>query len=122
MNKTTDRTFGLVMAAFCIILSFAAFRYIYPVLALILILVALFKPILLSPLNILWYRLGLVLHHVMNPIILGILYFFVITPFGIILRLFSYDALKLKDNKKQTTYWIERNPPGPKPESLSEQF
>lgn len=84
--------------------------------------VALIWPRLLSPLNRLWTRLGLLLHMVVSPIVLGIMFYAVITPMGVIMRLLGKDLLRLSFNPQLPTYWMERTPPGPKPETLSDQF
>ena len=78
-------------------------------------------PGILLPLNKAWYRLGLLMGKVVSPIVLGILFFIVITPVAIVTRLFGRDVLLLR-KRDVNSYWIERNPPGPQPESFKEQF
>ena len=58
---------------------------------------------------------------VVSPIVLGILFFIVISPVAIVTRLFGRDVLLLR-KRNVNSYWIERNPPGPQPESFKEQF
>ena len=74
------------------------------------------------PLKRLWLKLGNVLHLVVSPIILGILYVFSIVTVGLITRLFGKDLLSLKRDAAATSYWIRREPPGPSPHSLKNQF
>ena len=61
----------------------------------------------LTPLNRLWFKFGLLLGKFISPIIMGIIFFIVVTPIGIIMRLFKKDLLNLKFNKKET-YWIDK--------------
>ncbi|MGB8328889.1 MAG: SxtJ family membrane protein [Polyangiales bacterium] len=79
-------------------------------------------PQVLAPLNRLWLKLGLLLHKIVNPIVLGIMFYLVVTPTGLIMRLLGKDLLRLKRDPVVQSYWIERTPPGPKPESLGDQF
>jgi hypothetical protein len=76
----------------------------------------------LSPLNRLWLRFGLLLHKIVSPLVLGIMFFLVITPIGLLMRAVGKDLLRLKFDKRSSSYWIERLPPGPPPESLKDQF
>ena len=85
-------------------------------------LVALVLPNLLGRLNKVWTRFGLILHKVTTPIVLGIMFFVVVTPMGILMRMLGKDLLKLRRNPAARTYWVDRCPPGPKPESLPNQF
>lgn len=69
-----------------------------------------------------WTALGTLLHAVINPLVLGVLFYFVFTPFGWVLRRMGKDFLRLRPDPSQSTYWIPRHPPGPTPESMSRQF
>jgi len=90
--------------------------------AAIFLLVALVAPSILGPLNRLWLKFGLLLHKILSPVVLGIMFFLVITPIGMFLRARGKDPLRLKPNRQSKTYWIERVPPGPTPESIKDQF
>jgi Saxitoxin biosynthesis operon protein SxtJ len=79
-------------------------------------------PQVLAPLNRLWFKLGLLLHKIVNPIVLGLMFYVAVTPTGLIMRLLGKDLLRLKRDPAAASYWIERTPPGPKPESLGDQF
>jgi predicted membrane metal-binding protein len=83
--------------------------------------VALLFPVALTPLNKMWFALGLLLGKVVSPVVLGVLFFVVITPVAIGTRLFGRDALLLK-KRAVSSYWIDRDPAGPKPESFKDQF
>ena len=62
------------------------------------------------------------LHRLVSPIVLAIIYFLVITPYGLVMRLAHRDPLKLKLEKHMASYWVRREPPGPAPDSMSNQF
>lgn len=77
---------------------------------------------LLKPLNLLWFKFGLLLYKVVNPVVMGLLYFTTIVPTGLIMRACGKDPLSRSFDPQANTYWIERDPPGPKPESMKDQF
>jgi len=91
-------------------------------LALTFAVVALIAPRLLGPLNRLWMRLGLLLHRIMSPIVLGIMFFAVIMPMGLVMRALRKDPLRLHFEPRADSYWVRRQPPGPQPKDLPEQF
>lgn len=84
-------------------------------------ILTLFTPKLLAPLNRLWFELGMLLGKIISPIVLGLIFFVLITPVALVTRLFGRDALLLKKRNTQS-YWIERDPVGPAPESFKNQF
>lgn len=84
--------------------------------------VTLVRPALLTAPNRLWMKFGLLLGKIVSPVVIGILFYGVITPFGIAMRLAGKDPLRLKRDPGASTYWIRRDPPGPPPDSLSNQF
>lgn len=69
-----------------------------------------------------WIKLGLVLFKVVNPVVLGVIYVTTVVPIGVVMRLLGHDPLKLKRDPKAESYWVEREPPGPAPETMSNQF
>jgi hypothetical protein len=80
-------------------------------------------PTALGSLNRWWTRLGMLLHSIFSPIALGVLFYGVVTPTGIIMRLTSHhDPLRLKFDSEVESYWIERVPPGSSPSSMINQF
>jgi Saxitoxin biosynthesis operon protein SxtJ len=81
-----------------------------------------FAPELLRPLNQLWLRFGLALHTIISPVVLLALFFVAVTPVAVVARLLGNDFLRLRFNREATTYWIDRRPPGPRPESMRNQF
>ena len=128
VKASSNRTFGLVFTAFFAVVAVAPLmrgqraRGWAALAAGLFFLVALAAPKLLSPLNRAWTALGVMLHKIANPVILGILFYLVFTPFGWLLRLVGKDFLRLKREPEMESYWILRQPPGPEPESMSHQF
>jgi len=126
--RGSERVFGLVMAAFLLltaitpILRGGELRLWALGLGAAFFLCALAAPRLLSPLNRVWHRLGMALHAVVNPIIMGLIFYGTVVPMGIMLRLLGKDPLRLKWEPDAKSYWIRREPPGPEPGSMSKQF
>jgi len=83
---------------------------------------AMFAPNLLKPLNLLWFKFGLLLHRVINPAVMALLYYVSVVPTALIMRALGNDMLGLKLDRNATTYWIPRQPPGPAPETMKDQF
>jgi predicted membrane metal-binding protein len=124
----TDRGFGLVFAGvFAIVSAISLWRsgttwqWSLPVAAAFLT-VALVYPRILAPLNRLWLKFGLLLYKVMNPLILGLLFFVTIMPIGLVMRALGKDFLRLRRDPAAKSYWIDRTPPGPPPQSMKNQF
>jgi hypothetical protein len=124
---SSDRTFGLVMAGFLALLAFIngwhhGHAWPWELAAAVLFLVAAWlKPAALHPLNLLWMKLGLLLHKIVNPIVMGLLFYGTIWPTGIVMRMRGRDLLRLKRDEVADTYWIARTP-GPQPETMRDQF
>jgi len=132
MNKPillpSDRSFGLTFVVFFALLSAAlwwrgASWTIWPAcLSLLTLLVTLTRPALLRPLNMQWMRLAELLHRFVSPVVLGLIYFGLFTPVAWGMRLRGRDALSRKFDTGARTYWVDREPPGPDPKSLPNQF
>lgn len=111
---SSNRSFGIVFFVFFIIISS------YPLLnnrdinlwflliSLIFLLLGLTNSKILTPLNKAWFKLGILLGRVVSPLIMGIIFFFVVTPSGLIMKIFRKDLLQLRYSKKKS-YWIEKN-------------
>ena len=125
-KPSTDRGFGLIFAAvFAVVagwplLGGEAPRLWALALSGVFIALALAAPRQLGPLNRLWTRFGLLLSRVMNPLVLGLLFFAVVTPMGLVMRALGKDPLRRRFERGAASYWIERRPPGPAP--MSRQF
>jgi hypothetical protein len=125
---SSDRTFGLVFTAFFAIVAVLPMLRGEPprlwafAAAGAFLLLALAVPRALAPLNRLWLRFGDLLHRIVSPIALAILFYGVVTPTGLLMRLFGKDPLRLRFDREAKSYWIAREPPGPPPESLKDQF
>lgn len=125
---SSNRAFGLVFfTVFTIIglypmLASGAIRLWSLSIAGIFLLLALVVPRVLAPANRLWMRFGELLHRIVSPLALGIVFYVAVLPTGIILRLFGKDPLRLHFDLTAESYWIERDPPGPVADSLNNQF
>jgi hypothetical protein len=124
----SDRKFGTVFGSVLGVLGlWPLFHHRSPhwwliVLAGLLLAAALLFPRSLSLLNRAWFRLGLVLNRIVSPFVMGGLFFGAVVPVAWYLRKSGKDLLSLKFDRDAATYWIERNPPGPAPGSLTKQF
>ena len=125
----SEKAFGLVFAAVFLIIALWSWvasdgdiRTWAVVVAVVFALLALIKPRLLAPLNKLWFRFGLVLHRVVNPLVMGLLFFVTITPIGLLMRALGKTPLALGFDKQADSYWINRPPPAPAPDSMKRQF
>jgi hypothetical protein len=128
VEGSSDRSFGLVFAAaFLVVAAWPLWRggdlrWWAVAVAAGLALVAWVSPRLLALPNRLWLRFGLLLGKVVSPIALGILFYGVFVPMGTLMRWFGKDPLRLQRDKAATSYWIPREPPGPPPTSMTNQF
>jgi len=124
----SDRSFGLVMAgAFALLTALNGWHAgrIWPwtaALAAAFLVAALLRPALLNPLNHLWLKFGLLLHKIVNPVIMALLFYGTVLPTGLIARAMGKDLLRLKREPDAASYWIVRTPPGPAPDTMKDQF
>jgi hypothetical protein len=124
----SDKGFGQVFAGFFAIMAalswwrgHIAWHYTLPI-AVVFLVIAYTYPRLLGPLNKAWLKLGLLMFKVVNPIVMGLLFFVTITPIGVVMRMTGKDFLRLRLDKNAKSYWIDRAPPGPPPQSMKNQF
>lgn len=131
IQKTgSDRSFGFVFAVVFLVIglwpligdwsNFATIRIWSVGIAGALLVVAFAMPRLLAPANGLWIKFGFLLGRIMNPLIMGVLFFIVLTPVAVAMRLSGKDILNLKQNDGEKTYWVTRN--DEEPPSMSNQF
>ena len=109
----SNKSFGIV---FAVVFSFIALwpllkgneiRLWSLIISIIFLTLGLLNSKILTPLNKLWFKLGILLGNFIAPIIMGIIFFFVVTPTGIIMKLLRKDLIKLKKNNDES-YWIEK--------------
>lgn len=125
----SERKFGLLFfIVFSVIAAVNYYRHhnltivmAWLVGAVLFLVLALAAPSVLRPLNKAWFQLGLFMGKIVNPIVMAVLFFILITPVAFISRLAGRDILKLKKSK-QASYWVDRNPLGPDAESFKNQF
>ena len=124
IKVSSNKSFGIVFSIFFLLIS------IYPVLnndpiyywslflSFVFLVLGLMNSKILSPLNLLWFKFGILLGKIVSPIVMGIIFFLVVTPISIILKIFGKDVLNLKFNNNKT-YWIVKD--GPK-SNMKKQF
>jgi hypothetical protein len=128
LQRSSDRAFGLIFTVFWSIVAVAplrkggSIRTWAVILAAAFLVCVLVLPALLGPLNRLWQRFARLLQTLTNTIVMTIMYFAVVVPFGLTMRLMNRDVLRLNWDRASASYWIPRNPPGPPPESMKDQF
>ena len=121
---SSNRSFGTVF--FVVFLIIALYPLTYQgeiriwsvIISLIFLFLGLLNSKILSPLNKLWFKFGIFLGKIISPLIMGIIFFLVVTPIGLLMRLFGKDLLNLKYNNNKS-YWIEKT--GPK-SKMKNQF
>ena len=125
---SSDRSFGMVftlvfLAVGIWVVSGGRFEgWFFLAGAVLFLVVALAHPSILGPLNRSWMKFGLLLSRVVNPFILGVVFFLVITPMAVVRRLLGKDSLHLESKPSLESYWVDRNPSDPKPGSMTRQF
>ena len=128
VRGSSDRAFGLVFTVVFAIVGLwpltggGPLRIWALVVAAAFLAAAALRPKFLAPLNRIWTGIGHFLHRIANFVILSLLFYLVITPTGLMLRLLGKDPLRLRFEPGARSYWIERQPPGPAPETIKLQF
>ena len=109
----SNRSFGIVFFVVFVLIA------IYPIInqgelriwsliiSLFFLVLGLFNSKILTPLNKLWFKFGLFLGKIISPIVMGVIFFFVVTPIGLLMRIFKKDLLNLKYNNRNS-YWIKK--------------
>jgi len=125
---SSDRAFGLLLAAVGAGIAIIAkwegrsSALWWSIAAFLFFIVALFAAPLLGPLNRRWRWVSLQLSRIVNPIIMSIVFFGVLTPVGIIMRLAGKDPLGLRYEPNKQSYWLVRGPTGERQTSMRDQF
>ena len=113
-NMGSNRSFGVVFSVVFLIISFwplfteGTIRIWAIFIAILFLLISYFKPDVLYPLNKIWFKFGLLLGIIVSPIVMGIVFFIIVTPIGIIMRIIGKDLLNKKINNSVKSYWIKR--------------
>ena len=117
MNKkikvSSNKSFGIVFFIFFIAVAFyplinnEEYRLWALIISLVFLILGLVNSSILTPLNLLWFKFGMLLGRIVSPIVMALVFFVVVTPTGLIMKFFQKDLLKLKRSNKKS-YWIER--------------
>lgn len=124
----SDRRFGLTLGVIAIVGGSTRFALGHPhsmwwvAGGAVLFCLALYRPAILALPNRLWLKLGLLVHKITNPVVMALLFYAVIVPTGVLMRLYGRDPLRLCRDPRSASYWIMREPPGPLPETIRNQF
>ena len=128
VEGSSDRSFGLVFAIVFLLIGgwpllYGGFPRWWAIgVAAVFALVALLQARWLAPLNRWWMRLGLLLSRIVSPIALGLVYYVVMTPIGLVMKAAGKDPLQLRRDPAASSYWRPRSPPGPPPDSMNHPF
>ncbi len=125
----SEKSFGIVFAVVFMIVALwplmggGAIRLWAVAVAAVFLGLGYLYPRALRPLNILWFKFGLLLGRIMTPIVMGFLFVVTFIPIGLMVRgIAKKDLLRLKMEPDSQSYWIKRTPPGPEPETMENQF
>jgi hypothetical protein len=123
ISKKNNITFGILLFLFSLIVGLYPLISNEPIkiwsiiLCSIFLIITIIRPNLFSFLNKLWIKFGILLGKIILPIVMGIVFFFVVTPIGILVRVLKKDVMGLKS--RDTSYWINRED---KVQSMRKQF
>ena len=112
---SSNRSFGLLFFVVFLIVSLwpltyeGSIRIWSVIISAVFLILGLINSKLLTPLNVLWFKFGMILGAIISPIVMGIVFFLVVTPTGFILRIMGKDLLNKKYDKEKETYWIKRD-------------
>ena len=113
---SSNKSFGIVFFVVFLLIAFYPLtnqgdvRIWSIIVSLIFLVLGLLNSKLLSPLNKFWFKFGIFLGKIVSPLVMGLIFFFVVTPIGILMKIFKKDLLNLKYNN-DNSYWIEKNEP-----------
>ena len=124
-KKNPNRSFGLLF--FIVFLGFGlwpitkgeSINLILSLISLVFLILGILNSKILTPLNKIWVKFGEILGLFVAPIVMVIIYFLILTPISILVRIFGKDLLKIKFSNKVNSYWIKRHK---KPGSMKKQF
>ncbi len=113
INRSSNKSFGIVFFLVFAIIGFwpfvdiSSYKLWAIVIAFIFLILGFIDSKLLTPLNILWFKFGIFLGKIISPLVMGLIFFFVVTPIAILMRICKKDLLNLKFNK-QVSYWVKK--------------
>ena len=117
INKSSNRSFGIVFFVVFLLIGF------YPLLnqeelkswalitSFIFLILGMMKSKILTPFNKIWFKFGIFLGKIISPLIMGLIFFLVVTPTGIFMRILGKDLLNLKFKRDKKSYWLEKTDP-----------
>jgi len=114
---SSNRNFGLVFFFIFLVVSIWPLthnespRIWSAIISLAFLILVLTRSKLLTPLNRLWAKFGIILGAIIAPIVMGVVFFLVVTPIGLVMKIIGKDLLSIKYDKKKETYWIKRDKP-----------
>ena len=121
---SSNRSFGIVFFVVFLIIAIwpllneYEIRYWSLIISIVFFLLGILNSKFLTPLNKIWFKFGILLGHVISPIVMGLIFFLVVTPTSLLMKLFRKDILGIKKNRSKS-YWIEKS--GPK-SKMKNQF
>ena len=128
IKGVSDRTFGLTIAIFLVLVGVWPLAHHRPLRAwalasgAALLAAALLRPAWLHQLNRAWTWIGATMNRVVSPLVSGLMFYAVVTPVAALRRRKGNDPLRLRRDESAASYWIYREPPGPEPKSMANQF
>ncbi|MDF1730306.1 MAG: SxtJ family membrane protein [Minwuia sp.] len=128
IKGSSDRSFGLVFTAVFVIVALlpllgdGQIRIWALIVAALILAISFIRPTLLAPLNLVWFKFGMLLGKIMTPIVMGLLYFVTITPIGLIMRAVGKDPLRTKLEPEAETYWQKRDTESHPLSSMRDQY
>ena len=114
---SSNRNFGLVFFIIFLIVSLWPLTYEGPIriwtviISLVFLILGLMNSKMLTPLNLLWFKFGIILGTIVAPIVMGVVFFLVVTPISFVMNIMGKDLLKTRYDKKKESYWIKRDQP-----------
>src|SRR4029450_5173361 len=128
IRPSSERSFGLVIAIFFLIVTFWPLTRAEPIrwwalgMAAVFAALALLWAPALPPLNKAWPKIGILLYRTVSPVVMAILFYVTVTPIALLMRLLGKDPLRLRRDPDASSYWIDTIPAGPAPESMKNQY
>jgi hypothetical protein len=128
VKASSNRNFGWVFTAAFLFIALWPLVSGHPprwwalIVAALFLVITRFAPAFLALPKRLWLRFSRLLSRIISPIILAFIFYVIVTPLGALMRMFGQDSLRLRSNRGGESYWIKRDPPGPNPNSLNNQF